>query len=340
MFDDPGMDTVEMETAMLGRTGPSTLARSRWTAIGAAVAVSLGAGGVGLIAHAAGSAPSSFVSIAPCRLFDTRSSEAIGDRTTPLDADETFVRQVWGTNGNCTIPASATAISYNLTIPNGIDGYLTLYPADADRPAASSINPVTGQGVKVNGGIVGLSATGAVALYTLRGPLDAVLDITGYFMPAAGGAGAPGTPGAPGSPGTNGTNGARGLSAWDVIPSGTTVTGSIVYDTQSGGMLESDAVGVDLPGVAPVELTDATVNLGAGSGSGDDDPTCTGTNAAPTAPSGKVCIYIASNDGVSIESILAGAGQLPTRSFSMSFLSNVAAGADEVIYATWAYTAP
>jgi hypothetical protein len=118
------------------------------------------------------------------------------------------------------------------------------------------------------------------------------------------------------------------------------VTGSIVYDTQSGGPLESDAVGVDLPGVAPVELADATVNLGAGSGSGDDDPSCTGTNAAPTAPSGKVCIYIASNDGVSVASILAGAGQLPTRSFSMSFLSNAVADADEVIYATWAYTAP
>jgi hypothetical protein len=326
---------------MLGRTGTSTLARSRWAGIGAAVAVSLGAGGVGLIAHAAaGSTASSFVSITPCRLFDTRSGEAIGDRTTPLNADETFVRQVWGTNGNCVIPAAASAISYNLTIPNGIDGYLTLYPADAARPAASSINPVTGQGVKVNGGIVGLSATGAVALYTLRGPLDAVLDITGYFMPAAGGAGSPGAAGTPGANGTNGTNGARGLSAWDVIPSGTTVTGSIVYDTQSGGLLESDAVGVDLPGVSAVALTDATVNLGAGSGSGDDDPTCTGTNAAPTAPPGKVCIYLASHDGVSLTSILAVAGQLPTRSFSMTFLSDVAADADEVIYATWAYTAP
>lgn len=162
----------------------STLTRSWWAAIGAAVAVSLGAGGIGLIAYAANSTPSSFVQITPCRLFDTRPAPFnVGDRNTPLNADETFVRQVTGSNGACTIPATATAISYNLTIPNGLDGYLTIYPADAARPNASSINPVTGQGVKVNGGIVGLSATGAIKLYTLRGPLDALLDITGYFQP-------------------------------------------------------------------------------------------------------------------------------------------------------------
>jgi hypothetical protein len=306
--------------------------------------VSLGAGGVGLIAHAAGSTPSSFVSITPCRLFDTRSSEAIGDRTTPLNADETFVRQVWGANGNCVIPASASAISYNLTIPNGIDGYLTLYPADADRPAASSINPVTGQGVKVNGGIVGLSATGAVALYTLRGPLDAVLDITGYFMPAAGGAGSPGAAGAPGANGTNGTNGARGLSAWDVIPSGTTVTGSIVYDTHSAGNADSDVVGVDLPGVASTALTDDAVNVSANSSAGgeDADATCTGTITAPTAPAGKVCIYTSAPNmgGVDSTTILGAAGLLPSRSFRLTFIADAPVHGDEFIYATWAYTAP
>src|SRR5450432_4523909 len=95
---------------MFGQIGTSTLARTRWAGIGAAVAVSLGAGGVGLIAHAAGSMPSSFVSITPCRLFDTRPATAVGDRVTPLKAGEDFVRQVSGTNGNCTIPTTATAI--------------------------------------------------------------------------------------------------------------------------------------------------------------------------------------------------------------------------------------
>ena len=155
--------------------------------IGAAVAVSLGAGGAGWFAHAAGiPAPASFVSITPCRLFDTRPApDTVGDRSTPLTAGEDFTRQVTGTNGNCTIPSGATGISYNLTVPTGIDGFLTVYPADATRPLSSNINPVAGEGVKANGGIVGLSATGAIKVYTLTGPLNAVLDITGYFLPAA-----------------------------------------------------------------------------------------------------------------------------------------------------------
>jgi hypothetical protein len=170
---------------MFRRIRGSTLTRSRWAGIGAAVAVSLGAGGIGWIAHAANSAPSSFVSIAPCRLFDTRPAPlTVGDRNTPLSQGEEFTRPVTGTHGNCTIPAEATGISYNLTVPTSINGFLTVYPADATRPLASSINPVSGESVKANGGIVGLSAAGAIKVYTLTGPIDALLDITGYFLPA------------------------------------------------------------------------------------------------------------------------------------------------------------
>lgn len=173
---------------MFRRIFSSTLTRSRWAGIGAAVAVALGAGGIGLIAHAAGSStPSSFVSITPCRLFDTRQATSVGDRSTPLNAGEEFVRQVTGTNGNCTIPSTATAISYNLTVPTGINGYLTVFPADATRPTSSNINPVSGENVKANGGIVGLSATGAIKVFTLTGPLDALLDITGYYLPVSSG---------------------------------------------------------------------------------------------------------------------------------------------------------
>ena len=164
-----------------------SLLRSRWAGIGAAVAVSMGAGGAGWIAHASsGSAPSSFVPIAPCRLFDTRPETLVGNRATPLNAGEVWDRQVWGTNGSCTIPASATGISFNLTVPTGIGGYVTVYPGDASRPNSSTLNPVLGEGVKANGGIVGLSTTGGIKLYTLTGPINALLDITGYFVSAAG----------------------------------------------------------------------------------------------------------------------------------------------------------
>lgn len=301
---------------MFRLAGSSSLMRSRWAGIGAAVAVSLGAGGMGWIAHAASSAPSSLVTITPCRLFDTRASEPVGDRTTPLSANETFVRQVTGTNGNCTIPAFATAISYNLTIPDGLDGYLTIFPADAPQPTASTINPVTGQGVKVNGGIVGLSATGSIVLFSLRGPVNALLDITGYFVPTS--------------------SGVQGQ-----ILSGQTVTGSIILDTHTGLNGASDNLGVDLPGVAPVALNDTTVNIAASSAIGSDgDATCLGTNDAPTAPPGKLCIYVQAASGVDPASLAGFAGFLPTRSFGVTFDPVAAADQDEFIFATWAYTAP
>jgi hypothetical protein len=46
---------------------------------------------------------------------------------------------------------------------------------------------VGGEGVKSNGGIVGLSATGGIKIYSLTGPVDALLDITGYYFPSAAG---------------------------------------------------------------------------------------------------------------------------------------------------------
>lgn len=278
--------------------------------------MSVGAGGVGWIAHAANTPASTFVGIAPCRLFDTRPApDNVGDRNTPLSAGEEFVRQVTGTNGNCTIPANATAIAYNLTVPTSISGFLTIFPADAARPTSSSINPVGGESVKANGGIVGLSATGAIKLYTLTGPVNAILDITGYYTAAGG-------------------------SAAGVIPSGQTVTGEIIYDGHASANVQLDRAGVTLPGTAPVALTSNTVNFK--SGANDNDSSCTGSVAAPTAPPGKVCIYLSSvSSGVPASSITGETLNLPTRAFFVQFTATTSGdNVDQYLYATWAYTAP
>jgi hypothetical protein len=212
------------------------LARSRWAGIGAAVAVSLGAGGIGLIAHAAGSsAPSSFVSITPCRLFDTRPATLVGNRSTPLAAVEEFVRQVTGTNGQCTIPANATGVSYNLTVPTSISGFLTVYPADVAKPSSSSINPVGGEGVKANGGIVALSATGAIKVYTLTGPVDALVDITGYFLPVA-------APAAPDAYTSHISGGVDSTEAQTVLTSVSVPAGSYTVSAKLYGLASTSAV--------------------------------------------------------------------------------------------------
>lgn len=294
----------------------ASLMRSRWAAIGAAVAVSLGAGGgLGWYANAADSSPSSFISITPCRLFDTRPApDNVGNRATPLTSAETFNRPVWGTNGSCTIPPTATGIAFNLTVPDPtVTGFIKVYPADAAAPNASAINPVAGGGTKANSGIVGLSSTGAINLFNLNGPINALLDITGYFLPATG-----------------------GLSG--TIPSGQTVTGNFgVTGTYSPGFVNFS---VSLPAKAPVALTTANVNFrpDAFALTIDDDAACTGTAEAPTAPPGKVCLYPYSTLGV--QSGLQGfeATRLGNQAFYVTWTMTSLQRAE--IYLTWAYTAP
>ena len=55
------------------RTTDAKHHRARWAAIGAAVAVSMGAGGVGFVqATTSPSGASAFVATQPCRVLDTR----------------------------------------------------------------------------------------------------------------------------------------------------------------------------------------------------------------------------------------------------------------------------
>ena len=63
----------------------------------------------GIAAHvnAAPGDVSSVVPIVPCRLFG-RATETVGTRSTPIDEGEEATFAVWGTNGNCTIPSTAT----------------------------------------------------------------------------------------------------------------------------------------------------------------------------------------------------------------------------------------
>ena len=54
-----------------GSDGRRALSRSRWAAIGAAIAVTLGGGGI-FVANAASSVPSTVVTVDPVRILDTR----------------------------------------------------------------------------------------------------------------------------------------------------------------------------------------------------------------------------------------------------------------------------
>lgn len=299
-------------------------------------AASVGAVGVIQTVGATGVTPSSFIPIVPCRLADTRTgTEHVGVRAAAIGAGEAVTFAVWGTNGDCTIPSMATGIASNVTaVHANATSYLTVYPADADpRPTASNLNYGNGSPPIPNQVTVALSATGAIAAYNRAGTVDIIIDIVGYYQPATSG-----PPGPAGPTGATGATGPRGFSAWDTIPSGRSVTGTIIYDSQETTNTSTDAVGVDLPGIAPVPLT--AVNFSASSSAGDGDATCTGSVNAPTAPAGKVCLYRLSSGGVNLTTLVGSVGYLSTRSFFVTWNPNGTANGDEYLTATWAYTAP
>ena len=161
--------------------------RSRWSAIGAAAAIVLGAGVALPSANAAVSSGSRavFVPIVPCRLFDTRPGADInvGPRSTPLGAGESYIQQVTGSNGKCVIPSDATAVSMNVTAVGGTAGsFLTVYPADASAvPQASNLNWNAGAPAVPNKVDVKLSATGGIGLFNLAGTVDVLADVVGYY---------------------------------------------------------------------------------------------------------------------------------------------------------------
>ncbi len=177
---------------MFGATG----VRSRWAAAGAMLALTMGAGGV-LTSSAAGSpAASSFVPITPCRLFDTRPTpDTVGTRAIPLGPRDTLVAQVTGSNGDCVIPANATAASMNVTIvaPSS-SSFLTVYPSDKPRPLASNLNWIANQSPTPNAVTVALSADGKASFYNLSGTVNLAVDIVGFYEPSASGPTGPVSP--------------------------------------------------------------------------------------------------------------------------------------------------
>ena len=169
--------------------------RTRWAAIGAAVAVSLGAGGVSLTQAAltSGEKPVYVALDAPCRLVDTRPTSLVGPKNTPIAAGdaEAYEIQVTGANGQCigglAIPADATAVALNVTAIAPVAtttgrSYFTVYPADATRPNTSNLNFLNGSPPVPNKVDVGLSATGKIKIYNNEGTAHAAVDVFGYYV--------------------------------------------------------------------------------------------------------------------------------------------------------------
>ena len=155
--------------------------RTRWAAVGAAVAVVAGAGGIAVSGATNAQLVPSKVNITPCRIMDTRSPGTVGLRSTPLGTNDTYTIQVTGKNGNCNIPADAAAVMMNVTLVSpGQGGFITVFPAGVTRPNASNLNYVAGQAPTPNLVDATLSSSGQVSFYASTGPVHLIADITSY----------------------------------------------------------------------------------------------------------------------------------------------------------------
>lgn len=156
--------------------------RSRWAAIGAAVAVTLGFGTFG-IANATVSTGDRaiFVPITPCRLLDTRGGARVGPRGIPITAGEEFRAQVWGANGDCTISASASAVVLNVTaVAPTSAGFITVWPSDVGRPNSSNLNFPAGFTIP-NQVTSRIGSDGGVKFFTTADSTELIADVVGYY---------------------------------------------------------------------------------------------------------------------------------------------------------------
>ena len=115
-----------------------------------------------------------FYTVPPCRVFDSRSGSPLSNGFT----------QSVPVRGLCGIPATAKALSFNLTAvePNTL-GFLQVYPTGTNPGTVSQINFGPGQ-TRSNNGVIEIGADGSMtvgAALTFGGVVDFVLDANGYF---------------------------------------------------------------------------------------------------------------------------------------------------------------
>jgi hypothetical protein len=159
-----------------GPAGTATLAAGSVTltlpALSATLAVTAGSPG-----------PTRFYTLPPCRVLDTRNpAGAFAGPALAAGAERTFALA-----GRCGIPATARAVSGNLTVVGATSsGDLRAFPADLPAiPSTSSLNFRAGQ-IRANNAVASVSQDGnaAVAIQTdmPSGSVHFILDVNGYFQ--------------------------------------------------------------------------------------------------------------------------------------------------------------
>ncbi len=119
-----------------------------------------------------------FYPLTPCRIVDTRGGEIL----------QAGVERDFPIPGNCGVPSSATAYSFNVTVlpsAGGLD-FLTVWPKGEPQPVVSTLNDSTGTTV-ANAVIVPAGSDNETAFYAHSNSTNLLLDVNGYFALAGSG---------------------------------------------------------------------------------------------------------------------------------------------------------
>jgi len=243
---------------------------------------------------ASSSSQNAFVPIVPCRLMDTRAGGQIGPNQT-LTAKSVRSVAGRGTQGQCVIPASATALAVNLTAVGGTSAsFLTIWPDEELRPNSSNLNWAPGAAV-ANTADVGLSSTGNFTVFNESGTVDIIIDIAGYYETVVGGTGPVGPTGAAGASGAVGPAGAAGApgAAGPVGPAGPAgTTGAAGPAGTTGAAGPAGPTGADGP-VGAAGQAGATGAAGPVGAAGQAGATGAAGPAGPTGTFGAVNVVTA-----------------------------------------------
>ncbi len=181
------MDTTT--TTATATTSPKTNHRTRWAAIGAAVAVTLGAGSMSMVsADTSPEGAATFVGTDPCRILDTRDAPNRVNSFDTLGPSGTITVTASGDVGNCkaadgtAIPAAATGLQLNVTaLGASAITDLRVYPGAGAPPTASNLNPYPGEPPVPNAVTVKLDGSDQFSIWNNQGNVDVLVDVVGYY---------------------------------------------------------------------------------------------------------------------------------------------------------------
>ncbi|MCU1397844.1 MAG: hypothetical protein JWN62_953, partial [Acidimicrobiales bacterium] len=124
-----------------------------------------------------------YVALNPTRVLDTRTggttADGVGAGIGPIGERQTLNLKVIGRAG---IPSSNVgAVVLNVTaVDQAVESFLTIYPAGADRPLASNLNPNPGI-VEPNLVIAKVGVAGEISIYNNTGSVNVIADVEGWY---------------------------------------------------------------------------------------------------------------------------------------------------------------